>query len=131
MSYDAYFTDLMRQAGRQRVDILLVPADEPTPDLVPFDTQGAMFRGIENGCSVLRSTLEGLTMGADYQGNVLSSMNYYTTQENRTTITHIPTRGVRTVYALAGDWFAYLSILLSMGMIAWAVVERVRRARTR
>ena len=125
--YDMFFSDLIRQAGKQHVDILLVPADEPMPDLDPFDTQSAMFRGIENGCSVLRSTLEGLTMGVDYQGNVLSRMSYYTTTENRTTITHMPTQGVRTVYALAGDWFAYAAILLLAGVTVWAVSKKSGR----
>ncbi|MBE9507851.1 MAG: hypothetical protein IMY86_07350 [Chloroflexi bacterium] len=127
--YDMFFSDLIRQAGKQQVDILLVPADEPMPELDPFDTQSAMFRGIENGCSVLRSTLEGLTMGVDYQGNVLSRMSFYTTTENRTTITHVPTRGVRTLYALAGDWFAYAAILFTIGMIVWAVCQRVGQKR--
>ena len=127
--YDMFFPDLIRQAGKQQVDILLVPADEPMPELDPFDTLSAMFRGIENGCSVLRSTLEGLTMGVDYQGNVLSRMSYYTTMENRTTITHVPTRGVRTLYALAGDWFAYTAMLFTVGMIVWAVYQRVGQKR--
>ncbi len=128
--YDMYFTDLVQQTGREGVDILLVPADEPTPELDPFDTEGAMFRGIENGCSVLRSTLEGLTMGVDYQGNVLSRMSFWTTKENRTTITHIPTRGERTFYAVAGDWFAYLSAVSTAGFCTWAVVEEIRQRRS-
>jgi len=127
--YDMFFSDLIRQAGKQQVDILLVPADEPMPELDPFDTESAMFCGIENGCSVLRSTLEGLTMGVDYQGNVLSRMSFWTTTENRTTITHVPTRGVRTLYALAGDWFAYAAILFTIGTIVWAVCQRVGQKR--
>ena len=63
-------------------------------------------------------------MGVDYQGNVLSGMSYYTTTENRTTITHLPTKGVRTVYALAGDWFAYAAILLLAGVTVWVVYKK-------
>jgi apolipoprotein N-acyltransferase len=124
--YDMYFPDLIRQAGQQDVDILLVPADEPTPELDPFDTESAMFRGIENGVSVLRSTLEGLTMGVDYQGNVLSRMSFWTTKEDRTTITHVPTRGVRTLYAVAGDWFAYGTILLLLGACVGVMFGRLK-----
>lgn len=127
--YDMYFPNLIRQAGQQKVDILLVPADEPMPELDPFDTESAMFRGIENGTSVLRSTLEGLTMGADYQGNALSRMSFWTTKENRTAITHIPTQGVRTLYSMAGDWFAYAAILFLVGAIVWAVREQVKGKR--
>jgi apolipoprotein N-acyltransferase len=66
-----------------------------------------MFRCIENGCSLVRTTLEGLTLGMDYQGRVMSQMNYYLTLENRTAITELPIKGARTLYARWGDWFAY------------------------
>jgi len=50
-------------------------------------TEISMFRAVENGCSMLRTTLEGLTMGADYQGRVLSQIDFYNTLNNRTIIT--------------------------------------------
>jgi len=74
---------------------------------------------------MLRTTLEGLTMGIDYQGRVLSQMNYYITRENRTIITELPVRGVRTLYARWGDWFAYGSIALLVLLVA----RGLRRAR--
>jgi apolipoprotein N-acyltransferase len=127
--YDMYFPDLIHQAGQQQVDILLVPADEPMLELDPFDTESVMFRGIENGVSVLRSTLEGLTMGVDYQGKVLSRMSFWTTTENRTMITHLPSQGVRTLYAVAGDWFAYVAILFLIGAVVWMAYRQVQGKR--
>ena len=103
---------LIRQAGQQHVDIMIVPGDEPSPDNAVVHTELSMFRGIENGCSLLRTTLEGLTLGIDWQGRVLSSMNYYKTLENRTVLTDLPVKGTRTFYAWAGDWFAYACALL-------------------
>ncbi len=85
-----------------------------------------MFRGIENGFSVLRTTLEGLTMGIDYQGRVLSQMNFYVTRENRTLITEIPVKGTRTLYTQRGDWFAYLCVILLSGMAGWGILNSVR-----
>jgi apolipoprotein N-acyltransferase len=98
---------LIRQAGRQRVDILIVPGDEPSRENAVVHTELSMFRGIENGASVLRTTLEGLTLGMDWQGRALSRLNYYLTPENRIVLTELPMKGVRTVYAVLGDWFAW------------------------
>jgi apolipoprotein N-acyltransferase len=108
---------LIRQAGRQLVDILIVPGDEPSRDNAVVHTELSMFRGIENGASVLRTTLEGLTLGVDWQGRELSRLNYYLTPENRTVLTELPTRGVRTVYAVLGDWFAWACCAL-LGLLA-------------
>jgi apolipoprotein N-acyltransferase len=82
------------------VDILIVPGDEPSRENAVVHTELSMFRGIENGASVLRTTLEGLTLGMDWQGRELSRLNYYLTPENRTVLTELPMKGVRTVYAV-------------------------------
>jgi apolipoprotein N-acyltransferase len=114
---------LIRQAGRHRVDILIVPGDEPSRDNAIVHTELSLFRGIENGASVLRTTLEGLTLGVDWQGRELSRLNYYLTPENRIVLTELPTKGVRTVYAVLGDWFAWACCAL-LGFLAVLVVGR-------
>ena len=97
---------------------MIVAGDEPSPDNAVVHTELSMFRGIENVCSILRTTLEGLTLGIDWQGRVLSSMNYYKTLENRTVLTDLPVKGTRTFYAWAGDWFAYACMVLLAALIA-------------
>jgi apolipoprotein N-acyltransferase len=126
--FEMEFHRYIRQAGIQGVDILIVPGDEPAKDAAIIHTEISAFRGIENGCSLLRTTLEGLTLGMDYQGRVLSQMNYYVTRENRTVITELPVHGVRTLYARWGDWFAYGSILLLV-LLATLGIWPLRRAR--
>jgi apolipoprotein N-acyltransferase len=125
-----YFPDLLPQADRQKADIPFVPADEPMPELDPFDTESAMFRGVENGVSVLRSTLEGLTMGVDFQANVLSRMSSWTTKKDRTVVTHMPTQGVRTLYPVAGNWFAYAATLFLGGMVVWVMYGQTKAVET-
>jgi len=105
--FEMEFHRYIRQVGERGVDILIVPGDEPAKDVAIVHTEISMLRGIENGSSMLRTTLEGLTMGMDYQGRVLSQMNYYNTLDNRTIVTEMPVQGVRTLYARWGDWFAY------------------------
>lgn len=114
--YEMEFHRFIRQAGQKQVDILIVPGDEPSPDNTIVHTEISMFRGIENGFSVLRTTLEGLTLGIDYQGRVLSQMNFYNTRENRILITELPVKGTQTLYTQWGDWFAYLCAITLMAM---------------
>ena len=124
--YEMEFHRFIRQVGEQGVDILIVPGDEPSKENAILHTEISMFRGIENGCSVLRTTLEGLTMGMDYQGRVLSQLNYFLTLENRTLITELPVSGVRTLYSRWGDWFAYASmalLALLAGLGIWSMVR--------
>lgn len=71
-------------------------------------------------------------MGIDFQGRVLSRMNYYLTRSNRTIITELPVLGTRTLYARLGDWFAYLNIgllvlLLIMGVHGFVKDRREKR----
>jgi apolipoprotein N-acyltransferase len=110
--FEMEFHRLIRQAGKNGVDILIVPGDEPARGAANMHTEISMFRAIENGCSMIRTTLEGLTMGADYQGRILSQLDFYKTLKNRTIITELPVKGVKTIYSRAGDWFAWLCVIL-------------------
>jgi apolipoprotein N-acyltransferase len=110
--FEMEFHRLIRQAGKNGVDILIVPGDEPARGAANMHTEISMLRAVENGCSMLRTTLEGLTMGVDYQGRVLSQIDFYNTLNNRTIITELPVKGVKTVYSRAGDWFAWLCVVL-------------------
>ena len=124
--FEMEFHRFIRQVGEKNVDILIVPGDEPSKDNAIVHTELSMFRCIENGCSMLRTTLEGLTMGMDYQGRVLSHMNYYLTLDNRTTVTELPIRGVRTLYSRWGDWFAYACVILSIFLATWGIRNVVK-----
>ena len=125
--FEMEFHRFIRQAGKKGADILIVPGDEPARGAAKMHTEFSMFRAIENGCSMLRTTLEGLTMGADYQGRVLSQMDFYKTLNNRTIITELPVKGVRTIYTLAGDWFAWLCLILLIYLITSGILNAARK----
>lgn len=121
--FEMEFHRFIRQAGKEGVDIMIVPGDEPARGAADMHTEYSMLRAVENGFSMLRTTLEGLTMGADYQGRVLSQMSFYQTLHERTLITEMPVKGVRTFYAMTGDWFAWgcvflLIILAALGFVS-------------
>jgi apolipoprotein N-acyltransferase len=129
--FDADFPALMRQAGSQDVDIMLVPSND-WQEIDPWHTQHAIFRAIENGYSLVRPTSNGLAMTVDYQGNVLAATDYFTTQQ--TMIASIPAKGTWTIYAHVGDLFAWLCIagmLFLVGFAAFASGERRSNASER
>ena len=124
--FEMEFHRFIRQAGLKGVDILLVPGDEPARGAADMHTEVSMFRAIENGCSMLRTTLEGLTMGADYQGRVLSQLDFYKTLDDRTMITELPVKGVKTFYSRFGDWFAWLCVIMLVSFLGSTCFNRTK-----
>lgn len=104
MDHPAY----IRQAGRAGTDVMLVPSND-WADIVPFHTYMASFRGIENGFSIVRATSNGLSAAFDYQGRTWATADYSTTKQAM--IAHVPTQGTKTIYAVVGDLFAWLSLV--------------------
>jgi apolipoprotein N-acyltransferase len=106
--HDMDFHRLLQQAGRGSADIALDPSAD-WKDIDPFHTQMAKFRAIEEGFSMVRPTYRGLSMATDYQGNVLSTMDYYLNDEGRL-VSYVPIKGAVTLYSKTGDLFAWMCI---------------------
>jgi apolipoprotein N-acyltransferase len=122
--FDADFPGLARQAGKQGVDVMLVPSND-WPEFGAVHTQKATLRAIENGYSLVRQDTEGLAQVVDFQGHVLAASDYFTTDQ-QTMVAYVPTRGERTIYAMAGDVFAWLSIAALAVLIG--AIRLVRRS---
>ena len=114
MDHPAY----IRQAGRSGTDVMLVPSND-CRDIVPFHTYMASFRGIENGFSIVRATGNGLSAAFDYQGRTLATADYSTTKQAM--ISHVPTHGVKTIYTVIGDLFAWLSMVGFVTLVGLAL----------
>ena len=123
--FDADYPGMVRQAGRARADLLLVPSDD-WQALDPSHTQAATFRAIENGFSEVREASKGLSIAVDYEGHVLAASDYFATDE-QTMVSFVPAHGVRTIYAAIGDLFAWLCIICLAGITGAAVIQSRRR----
>jgi len=106
--YDADHQTLIRQAGVAGADILLVPSGDWW-HISPYHTYMAVMRGIENGFSVVRQVSGGLSIATDPRGNVLASMDFFKNEE-KVNVAYVPTKGIRTIYSVIGDVFAWLCI---------------------
>jgi apolipoprotein N-acyltransferase len=117
-----HFPALIRQAGQNKVDILIASYDQ----IIPFDARAAATcRVIENGVSLVRPTGKEVSLVTDYQGRVLGSQDYMTTSSG-IMVTSIPIHGARTLYSLIGDVFAYLCVA-GLALLAIAAFFRERR----
>jgi apolipoprotein N-acyltransferase len=116
--YDMDFPSLMRQAGASRADIVISPASDWRA-IDPRHTQMASFRAIEEGFNLARQANMGLSAAYDYEGHSLAHMDQYEASD-LTMVAQIPTRGVRTLYSMLGNWLAWLSVgtLVALALFA-------------
>jgi apolipoprotein N-acyltransferase len=100
------------------VDILFAPSGD-WRDVRFFHAASARFRAVENGCSLVRPTIQGLSIATDPYGRVLAYHDYYSNAP-KLSIVGVPSGGVRTVYAMCGDLFSISCIVLFAGLIGLA-----------
>ena len=106
---------LRQQSVEAGIDIMLAPSWD-WREIDPLHTWMTAFRGIENGFSIVRQTNDGLSQASDYQGNILASMDHFSTDEH-VMISQVPTKGSITLYSRIGDVFAWLCIVALVMMI--------------
>jgi apolipoprotein N-acyltransferase len=130
--FDAGLPDLVRQAGRAGVDILLVPSSD-WAQVTDALTQQAVLRAVENGVSVVRPARQGTSTAVDHQGRVLGQDTGWFSGDpaatDHTLTVAVPIHGATTPYArLFGDVLGWLSIA---GLLAAAVAVFLARRRSR
>lgn len=106
--FDLDFPHYLKQA--KGADILLAPSND-WKAIDPIHTDMARYRAIEQGFNMIRQTSNGLSIGADYTGRVISEMDHFTNNE-KVLITQLPSKGVTTIYSIIGDVFIIFCVLL-------------------
>jgi len=124
--FDMDFPGLIRRAGREGTDLLLVPSSDWRA-IDPLHTRMAIYRGIENGCAVVRQVNQGLSAAADHQGRILAAADYFKTADHAM-VAQVPTRGVRTIYSRIGNLFAWACL---GGLLAFAAAAALNPVRAR
>jgi apolipoprotein N-acyltransferase len=123
--YDMDFPTFIRQAGRAGADVMFVPAHD-WDELGDLHAKLAVFRAVENGFSLFRPDNDAVSVATDYVGRPLATMDYSAAADPVITA-HLPTRGVRTVYARVGDVFAWLAVTTFLAVGIWALFSKCER----
>ena len=120
--FDADFPQMIREASKREADILLVPAYD-WEDINPYHTYMSSLRAIENGFSVVRQASNGWSAAFDNRGRQIAGMDYNTAPE-KVTISYVPRKADKTIYAIAGDWFALSAFVSLILLIASTWLSR-------
>jgi apolipoprotein N-acyltransferase len=113
---DMDFPQLSRQYGNEGAGLMLVPAWD-------FVTDGwlhgrmAVLRGVESGFSIARAPKQGILTITDDRGRVLAERDTGSAPF-ATVVASVPVWNERTLYDRAGDWFAWLDLVLSALLLA-------------
>jgi len=123
--FDNDFPNFIRAVGKARVDILLIPSFDNIV-IKDYHCEAALFRGLENGVSVVRHSNKGASYAIDYLGNVVAYQDFFDTEE-RLMFADVPTKGVFTLYSVLGDWFFYFDALLLGVIITDFIFRKVKK----
>jgi apolipoprotein N-acyltransferase len=121
--FDLDFPAFIGKFGKAGVDIMISPAND-WDAISHTHPQQTSFRALEQGFSLVRpNTSSGLSAAYDYQGRLLTSIDYARTRE-RILVADLPAKGVTTIYSLIGDLFAWLCVLGTLAAAGWAILRR-------
>jgi len=120
--FDMDFPSLIGQVRGLNIDIMLVPGND-YEEITPYHTYVASFRALEQGFNLVRAASRGLSASFNYKGQLISSQNYFTTNDV-ILYSDVPMKGQRTVYSVVGDLFAWLCIA---GFVITVISTLLRR----
>jgi apolipoprotein N-acyltransferase len=105
--FEADYPQFIRQAGQQRADLLIVPANE-WKAIKYLHVHMAAFRAVENGVPIVRLA-SGISSAFDPWGRVLALSEYFAPGD-RTMTAQVPIGHVWTLYPYIGDLFAWCCV---------------------
>jgi apolipoprotein N-acyltransferase len=123
--FDTDFPGFIHTIAKQKPDILLIPKND-WKDIVHIHSYMGYMRGIENGFATVEQTGSGLSISFDYKGNVLSKMYNDNALDDAVMVSHVPTKGTTTFYAMFGDVFTWISILFLVMLLGFSSKRSVR-----
>jgi apolipoprotein N-acyltransferase len=121
--FEMDFPQLIRQVGAAGADVLLAPSND-WEAIKQVHAAMAVFRGVENGVSIVRATSSGLSIATDPFGRVLAVTDHFAPGA-RVMVAQVPTARVHTLYRTVGDLFAWLCVGGFAAAIALAVWARI------
>jgi apolipoprotein N-acyltransferase len=125
--FESHFGELTREYARQGADVIIEMTNDgylgPTPVLRQH-LANAVFRAVETNRPVLRVTNVGITAYITQKGEVVDPAPSYAEDVR---VWDVPrSDGSQTLYVRFGDWFAWLSLVVTLGLVIWGVRRRAK-----
>ncbi len=123
--FESHFGQLSREFVRNGADVLIEMTNDgylgPTPVLRQH-LANAVFRAVETNRPVLRVTNVGITAYINERGQVLDEAPTY--QEATRVWSVSKSDGSQTFYVKYGDWFAWLSTMVTVILLGLCILRR-------
>jgi len=124
--WDADFPNIVKQAGAQNVDLLIVPAQDWL-GVRDIHAGMATFRAVENGLTVFRQAGQGVSLVSDPYGKVLNRVDSF--EESASEFVSLqkvstPIGSVNTLYPKLGDMLGNVTLLGLLGLFIGIFVMR-------
>jgi len=116
--WDADFPNIVKQAGAQNVDLLIVPAQDWL-GVRDIHAGMATFRAVENGLTVFRQTGQGVSLVSDPYGKVLNRVDSFEDTDGKfVSIQKVsaPMGSVNTLYPKLGDMLGNIMLVALLGL---------------
>jgi len=123
---DMDFPAMIRDYGRQGVELMLVPAWDFVAD-GRMHSRMALVRGVENGFAIARAAAAGRLTASDRYGRVIAEA--VTSRERPVRlVADLGLRSGGTLYTRIGDAFAWLCATLVLLLLVWRMAGRLKRS---
>ncbi|HXD79010.1 MAG TPA: nitrilase-related carbon-nitrogen hydrolase [Puia sp.] len=124
--YDADHPVQMRQLGEKHAGLLLLPSGDWFA-ISQIHSHMAVYRAVENGCSIFREVSDGLSIAADYRGRPAGSRDFFH-GGSRLWMADLPVAHVSTLYVRLGDWLPRCCLVIAAGTLATLLLRSRRRS---
>lgn len=112
--WDADFPNIVRQAGKQGVELLFISANDWL-EVRNIHAGMAAFRAVENGMSIFRQAGSGVSLATDAYGREISRVDSFEdtspTNFEAVHIETVPATSVSTIYPQIGDAFGQIMLV--------------------
>lgn len=126
--WDADFPNIVKQAGTQNVDLLIIPSQDWL-GVRDIHAGMATFRAVENGLTIFRQTGQGVSLVSDPYGKVLNRVDSFEDSDSEfVSIQKVstPIGSVNTLYPKLGDILGNVMLLGLLGSFVgmWVVRKK-------
>ncbi|MCB1026105.1 MAG: apolipoprotein N-acyltransferase, partial [Acidobacteria bacterium] len=123
--FESHFPTLSREFVKGGADVLIEMTNDGYLGNTPVLRQhlaSAVFRAVETNRPVLRVTNVGITAYINERGEVLDAADVYTEDTRIWSVTK--SDGRQTISVKFGDWFAWLCLIASFGLVGFCFTKR-------